>query len=114
MTTPRRAAMTCMKIAIRLASADHPEQAVLELRAALQVGAPVARVHVADADEDGRADEGPPLPPEAGFVVRHRDGAVDVFEREITGGRDGGSGLVGAGISAWGVSSSISRGVNYS
>ena len=80
-TTPRRAEMTCMKIAIRLASADDPQQAVLELRAALQVGAPVARVHVADADQDRRADERAPLLPEAGLVVRHRDGAVHTLKR---------------------------------
>ena len=32
--------------------ADHPEQSVFELRAARQIGAPVARVHVADADRE--------------------------------------------------------------
>ena len=60
---------------------DHPQQAVLELRAALQVGAPVAGVHVADADQDRRPDERPPLLPEAGLVVRHLDRAVHAFQR---------------------------------
>ena len=82
-TTPSRAEITCMKMAIRLASADHPQQAVLELRAALQVGAPVAGVHVADADQDRRPDEGPPLLPEAGLMVRHRDGAVHPLQRHV-------------------------------
>ena len=48
----------------------HPKKSVLELRSALQVSAPVAGVHVADADEDGGPDEGPPLLPEAGLVMR--------------------------------------------
>ena len=64
--------MTCMKMAMRLASADDPEQAVFELRAGLQIGAPVAGVHVADADENGRADEGAPLLPETGLMVAAR------------------------------------------
>ena len=46
---------------------DHPQQPVLELSAALQVGSPVAGVHVADADQNRRPDEGPPLLPEAGL-----------------------------------------------
>ena len=61
-----------MKIAIRLGERDDPEQAVLELRAALQIGAPVARVHVADADEQRRPGERPPVPPEAGLGARGR------------------------------------------
>ena len=61
----------------------HPEQAVLELRAGLQVGAPVARVHVADADQDRRADEGPPLLPESGVGVGNGDGVMDALERDV-------------------------------
>ena len=61
--------------------ADHPQQPVLELRAALQVGAPVAGVHVADADQNRRPDERPPLLPEAGLMVRHLDGAVHPLQR---------------------------------
>ena len=60
--------MTCMKIAIRLASADHPQQSVLELRPRLQIGAPVSRVHVADADENGRPHKSAPLFPETGLM----------------------------------------------
>ena len=63
--------------------ADHPQEPVLELRAALQVGSPVAGVHVADADQNGRPDEGPPLLPEAGLMVRHLDGAVHAFQRHV-------------------------------
>ena len=80
-TTPRRAEMTCMKIAIRLDERDHPQQAVLELGAALEIGAPIARIHVADADQNCRPDESAPLLPEAGLVVRNRDGAVNTLKR---------------------------------
>ena len=52
--------------------ADHPEKTEFELRAALQVGAPVARVHVAHADEQGRSDKSPPILPETGRPRRHR------------------------------------------
>ena len=48
---------------------DDPEQVVFELSAALEVGAPVAGVHVADADQQGGADVGAPLFPEGGAVV---------------------------------------------
>ena len=37
---------------------EHPQQPVAEVRAAIDVGRPVAGVHVADADEVGRAGEG--------------------------------------------------------
>ncbi len=63
--------------------ADDPEQSVFELRAGLQVGAPVAGVHVADADQDCGADEGAPLFPESGFVVRDGDRAVDTIEGDV-------------------------------
>ena len=69
--------------------ADDPEQAVLELRSGLQVGAPVAGVHVADADQDGRADERAPLLPESGLVVGNGDGAVHALERGVMAGRGG-------------------------
>ena len=65
---------------MRLARPTTQSKSVFELRAGLQIGAPVAGVHVADADEDRRADEGAPLLPEAGLVVGHFDGAVHVFE----------------------------------
>ena len=84
-TTPSRAEITCMKIAMRLASADHPQQSVLELGAGLQVGAPVAGIHVADADQHRRPDERAPLLPEAGLMGRHRDGAVHALQRERAG-----------------------------
>ena len=60
---------------------DDPKQVVLELRTRLQVGAPVAGVHVTDTDQDGGADEGLPVLPEAGLVVGHVDGAVHALER---------------------------------
>ncbi len=43
---------------------QHPQQAVAEARAAFQVGGPVAGVHIADADQIGRAGEGEHAPPE--------------------------------------------------
>src|SRR6266851_2204079 len=61
--------------------ADYPEESIFELRAARQIGAPVARVHVADADENGRSDEHPPLLPEAGLMMRHVHAAMHSFER---------------------------------
>ena len=59
---------------------DDPQQAVFELGPGGEVGAPVAGVHVAHADQDRRPDECAPFPPEAGGVRRHRDGAVDAFQ----------------------------------
>ena len=61
---PRRAAATCMMIAMRLASATTQSRSYLKLAPACEVGAPVAGVHVADADEKRRPGEGPQLPPE--------------------------------------------------
>ena len=63
--------------------ADHPQQPVFELGAGLQVGAPVARVHVADADQNGRADEGAPLPPETRLMVGNLDGAMHALQRKV-------------------------------
>ena len=63
--------------------ADHPQQPVLVLRTALQVGAPVARVHVSHADQDGRTNERAPLFPEAGLLMRDGYGAVQPFQREV-------------------------------
>ena len=82
-TTPNRAEMTCMKIAIRLASANHPQQAVFELSTALQIRPPVSRIHVADTDENRRPDKRAPLLPEAGLMVRHCDGTVHSFQRDM-------------------------------
>ena len=64
---------------------DYPEQSVFVLRPARQVGAPVARVHVSDADQNRRADECPPLLPESRLMMRHRDRAVHAFERAMAG-----------------------------
>ncbi len=69
--------------------ADDPEEVVLELRSGLQVGAPVAGIHVADTDEDGWADEGAPLLPESGVGVGNGDGVVDALERGMMAGRGG-------------------------
>src|SRR5215469_648090 len=60
-----------------------PEETVFELRTALQVGAPVAGIHVADADQYGGADKGFPLLPETGLIVGNLDGAVDVLQRTM-------------------------------
>ena len=62
---------------------DHPQKPVLELRAALQVRSPVAGVHVADADQNRRPDESPPLLPEAGLMVRHLDRTVHSLQRHV-------------------------------
>ena len=67
--------------------ADDPEQSVFELGAALQVGAPIAGVHVADADQDGRADKGAPLLPESGLMMWDRDATVHALERDLAMGR---------------------------
>ena len=69
---------------------DDPEQAVLELCAGLQIGAPVAGVHVADADENGRAHEGPPLLPESRLVMRNGHRAVHAFEGNMAADFDRG------------------------
>ena len=61
--------------------ADHPQQPVFELRAGGQVCAPIAGVHVTDADENGRADECPPFLPETGLMMRHRHGAMHPLQR---------------------------------
>src|ERR1017187_5704729 len=60
--------------------ADDPEEPVFELCASRQIGAPVARVHVADADENGRSDERPPLLPESGLIVGYRYAVVYAFQ----------------------------------
>src|SRR5205823_12783055 len=62
---------------------DHPQESVLEPSAALQVGPPVAGVHVADADENCRTNKGSPLLPEASLMVRDFDGAVDPLQRHV-------------------------------
>ena len=48
---------------------DDPEQIVFELRAALQIGAPVAGIHVADTDQQRRADIRAPLLPEPRLIM---------------------------------------------
>ena len=63
--------------------ADHPQQPVLELSATLQVRPPVAGVHVANADQNRRPDESPPLLPESGLMVRHLDGAMHPLQRDV-------------------------------
>ena len=73
---------------------DDPQQRVLELRAALKICAPVAWVHVSDADEDGRADEGSPLFPKAGLMVRDLYRAVNIGKREIVSVRGGAIGRI--------------------
>ena len=70
-------------MAMRLARPNDPEQSVLELRSGLQIGAPVAGIHVADAHQDGGADEGSPLLPETGVLIGNRNCAVQAFERHV-------------------------------
>jgi hypothetical protein len=60
--------------------ADNPQKAVLILGATKQAGSPVARVHITDADKHRRSDECSPLPPEAGFMVRHMYAAMHPFK----------------------------------
>ncbi len=48
-----------------------PEQAVAEMRAAVEIGRPVAGVHVTDADEVGGAGEGEDAAPERAVVRAH-------------------------------------------
>ena len=66
-----------------------PEQVVLEVCAAGQIGAPVARVHVADAHEQRGPGESPHLLPKTGLMMRHLDRAVQAFQRPMTGLRGG-------------------------
>ena len=51
---------------------------VAEARAAFQVRGPVARIHVADADQVGRPGKGEHAPPEGD--LRGADGGVNVGE----------------------------------
>src|SRR6266446_6677945 len=60
-----------------------PQQRVFEPCAALQICSPVAGVHVADADQNRRSYERPPLLPESRLVVRHLNGTVDAFQRYV-------------------------------
>ena len=55
---PSLAESACRNIAIRLLSRIDAEQRVAELRAAADVGGPVAGVHVADGDQVAGAGEG--------------------------------------------------------
>ena len=61
---------------------DDAEERVAELRAALEIGGPVAGVHVADGDEEAGAGEGEHLSPERNTVA---DGnrAMDHGERRL-------------------------------
>ena len=80
--TPNRAAITLQHRRHQARQRHHPQQAVLELRAALQVGAPVAGVHVADADQQRRAAERPVLAQEAGLGSGRRHRPVQPVERQ--------------------------------
>ena len=64
---------------------DHPEKTEFELRAPLQIGAPIARVHVTHADEQGRPDKSPPVLPETGLARRHRHRPVHPLQRQMAG-----------------------------
>ena len=56
-----------------------PQEAIAEARSRLEVGSPVARVHVADAYEESRPGESQEPPPARTMRNRHR--AVDVLQR---------------------------------
>ena len=64
-----------------VAHQQHPDEPVAELRAALDVGGPIAGVHVADRDEIGRPGkrEQPPPPPAGG----DRNRSVNFFQRSF-------------------------------
>ena len=64
---------------------DDRQQRVAELRAAGQVGRPVAGVHVADRDQKARAGERQHLAP-GRRARRHRDGAMDLWQRGLARG----------------------------
>ena len=63
---------------------DDGQQRVAELRAARQIGRPVARIHVADRDEEARAGESQQLSPE-GSRPRNDDAAMDFRQRNVSG-----------------------------
>jgi hypothetical protein len=54
------------------------------LRAAGEIGAPVAGIHVTDADENCRTNECTPLLPKSRLMVRHVNRAVQAFERGMS------------------------------
>ena len=58
---------------------QHPQQLVAELRAAAQIGGPVAGIHVADADQIGRSGEGEHAAEHGG--ARGRDARVHLGQR---------------------------------
>ncbi len=75
----------------------NPEQGVFELGATLQIRAPVSRVHVADANEDGGAHESAPLFPETRLMMGDVYGGVDVLERQVTAGMCRNPARIGSG-----------------
>jgi hypothetical protein len=77
---------------------DDPQEPILELSAALQVGAPVAWVHVTDADENCRPGKRPQLLPKAGLMVRHFHGAMHLFKRYLADGRCNGDAAATVGL----------------
>ena len=85
-TTPKRRRDHLHEHGHQAGQTDHPQEPVLELGAALQVGAPVAGVHVADAHQQRRPDERPNLSPKAGFMAGHGDCAVYPFQRHMVDG----------------------------
>jgi hypothetical protein len=72
-------------------NADDPQKIVFEPGAPEQVGPPVTRIHITNADKHRRTDERPPLPPEAGFKGGHANAAVHPFKRQVSCGRRFGS-----------------------
>jgi hypothetical protein len=68
--------------------ADDPKQSVFELGASLEIGSPVPRIHVGDADQYGRAKVGNHLLQEASFMMGHFYAAVHSFQRHGPGARN--------------------------
>ncbi len=63
---------------------DDREERVAELRAASEVGGPVAGIHVTDGHEETGPGKGEQLPPERG-IGRHEDAAVHLGQRNLAG-----------------------------
>ena len=71
---------------------DDAQKRVSELCASGQIGRPVARIHVADGDQESRSGKRHELPPK-GRGLWHKDGAMDLWQRNLTVGPSPGTRL---------------------
>src|SRR5215212_3191615 len=62
---------------------DDAQKRVAEPCATGQICRPVARIHVADGDQESRAGKCHELPPK-GRRLGHNDGAMDLWQRNLT------------------------------